>query len=48
MKSLKEKIMKGIVKMAESTAKMDGAYWPPSCIGYIYQPKRPKNQEKTK
>lgn len=47
MKSMKEKVLKGLVKMAEKTVKADGGEWPP-CIGYIYQPKRPKCYPKEK
>lgn len=41
MKEIKEKILRSIVKMAENTVQMNGKDWPPPCIGYIYQPKRP-------
>lgn len=42
MKELKKKILKTVVKAVES--KSGSADWPPHCIGYIYQPKRPKKQ----
>ncbi|MCM1160212.1 MAG: cyclic lactone autoinducer peptide [Roseburia sp.] len=42
MKKGKEKILKAMVKLAEAEVKDSYLYWPPRCIGYIYQPKRPK------
>lgn len=44
MKKGKEKILKAMVKLAEAEVKVKDSYlyWPPRCIGYIYQPKRPK------
>lgn len=48
MKKAKEKVLKVMVNMAENVVKKDGSGWPPPCIGYIYQPKRPKRKsEKT-
>lgn len=41
MKNVKETILKGMVKVVESVVNVDGSGWPPQCIGYIYQPKRP-------
>ena len=43
MKKLKKKLLKGAVKLAENTVKSDVSGWPPPCVGYIYQPKRPQN-----
>ncbi len=47
MKTIKMKVLKSVVKMAEKAIKADGNGWPP-CIGYIYQPKRPKHYVKSK
>lgn len=44
MKKVKENVLKGMVKAAENVAKADGSGWPPSCIGYIYQPRRPRKK----
>lgn len=41
MKVVKERILRSIVKVAENAVGNDDKNWPPSCIGYIYQPKRP-------
>lgn len=48
MKKVKEKILKAIAETAIREFGGDGSTWPPPCIGYIYQPKRPKKSEKEK
>lgn len=41
MKKLKKVVLQAVGKLAEVEANIVSAKWPPSCIGYIYQPKRP-------
>lgn len=43
MKKVTEKMLKGMVKMAEKVNSGNDKL-PPLCIGYFYQPKRPKKQ----
>lgn len=45
MKDLKKKVLKAIGKVAETGIKNVDSSWPPACIGYIYQPKRPKKKD---
>lgn len=45
MKKTKEKVLKVMVRAAEKVVKADGSGWPPVCLGFIYQPKRPKRRE---
>lgn len=40
----KMKTLEMLGKMAERETGKRGPYWPPLCIGIIYQPKRPKRK----
>lgn len=42
MNKTKKKVLKAIAYVAKKVVNVDGSGWPPPCIGYIYQPKRPK------
>ncbi len=42
MKIFKERVLKTVVKMAEFEANVSNAKWPPTCVGLLHQPKRPK------
>lgn len=42
MNKAKSKVLEQVVKIANATTKVDKSGWPPPCIGFIYQPKRPK------
>ena len=45
MNVLKEKILKAISHVAEKEGKRTLNNGAPICIGYIYQPKRPKHNQ---
>lgn len=42
MNKLKKQVLKGILKLATANVNPESKGWPPLCVGYIYQPKRPK------
>lgn len=44
MNNLQKTFLKVIVKAAIANANMKSRDWPPLCVGYIYQPKRPKRK----
>lgn len=50
MKSMKKRNVKQTAlefacKMVEREIKMSLTGWPPACIAFLYQPKRPKNKQ---
>lgn len=46
MKHVKEGVIKAVIKAAEKEVRGNGDGWPPQCIGFIYQPKRPEKKNK--
>lgn len=44
MKELKKKVLNVVGKLAEAESKGD-LRWPPTCIGYLNQPRRPKKKD---
>lgn len=44
MQKVKEYVLKTVVKAVEKEVRSNGDGWPPPCIGFIYQPKRPKKE----
>lgn len=45
MKKVKEQVLKAVVKVVEKEVRSNGDGWLPPCIGFIYQPKRPKSKK---
>jgi len=43
-KSVKKNVLQAVVKMAEIEANEKNAIWPPICVGFVHQPKRPKKK----
>ncbi len=43
-KSIKKNVLKAVVKMADFEANGGNAIWPPICVGFVHQPKRPKRK----
>lgn len=41
MKKNESRILKMAGKLAKAEAKKTNAGWPPPCIGFLHQPKRP-------
>mgnify|MGYP004454281103 FL=1 len=43
---LKEKAVKVSGKLMEKIVKKEETKWPPHCVGFLHQPKRPANKTK--
>lgn len=43
---LKDNMLQLIAKVAEVESNVVCYGWPPPCMGFIYQPKRPKRKDK--
>ena len=43
---LKEKAVKVSGKLMEKFVKKEVTKWPPHCVGFLHQPKRPVNKTK--
>lgn len=43
---LKEKAVKVSGKLMEKFVKKEETKWPPHCVGFLHQPKRPTNKTK--
>lgn len=41
---MKKDVLKVVLKMAEIEANEKNAIWPPRCVGFVHQPKRPKKK----
>lgn len=46
MNKMSKKVLEKICKIAQAEAKEHKGIWPPPCVGYAYQPKRPKQKSK--
>lgn len=40
-----KRVLKGICKIIQLEGKEHKGGWPPPCVGYVYQPKRPRKSK---
>lgn len=40
--NVKVNLLKAVEKVVEVRVDLNGKMWPPICIGFLHQPKRPK------
>ena len=45
MKTVKSKANALLRRATEKMVRHEVAGWPPDCVGFLYQPKRPKQQD---